>query len=84
MAIDAKNVATFEKRPLVAELKFKMSQIELFFIHSISALPPEGAFQILIQFYNLWPLGQKRYVQIFERRPGCKIIKQNVPGGSDF
>ncbi len=34
------------------------------FYFSISALPP---------------LGQKSYVQTFERRSGCKIIKQNMP-----
>ncbi len=44
VAIDAKNVLTFEKRPLVAELKLKMSQTEQFFLFSVSALPPEGAF----------------------------------------
>ena len=67
-----------------AELKYEMSQIERFFMFSISGCPPEGAFQMLIHFYNLWPLGQKSYVQIFERRPGCKIIKQSAPGGSGF
>ncbi len=34
-----------------------------------------------LQFYHRWPLGQKSVIQIFERRSGCKIIKQNVPGG---
>ena len=36
---------------------------------------------------HLWPLGQKNSPQIFDRRSGCKIIKQNVLGGlifSDF
>ena len=31
VATDDKSVLTFEKRPLVAELKLKMSQIALFF-----------------------------------------------------
>ena len=44
MARDGKGVLTFEKRPLEAELKLKMSQIVLFFMFSISALPPEGTF----------------------------------------
>ncbi len=48
---------------------------------SISALPPEGAFQMFTPFQNLRPLGQKSYVQIFKRRSGFTIIKQNVPGG---
>ena len=32
---------------------------------SISALPLEGASQILTHFYHLWPLGQKSIMQIF-------------------
>ena len=32
MAIEAKNVLTFEKRPLVAELKLEMSQIAQFIV----------------------------------------------------
>ncbi len=51
---------------------------------SISAQPLEGAFWMLTHFYHLWPLGQKNDVQIFDRKSGCKIIKQNVSGGSDF
>ncbi len=84
VAIDAKTVLTFENYPLVAELKLKMSQNGLFFMFSISALPPEGAFQMLTHFWHLWPLGQKTYVQIFERQSGYKIIKQNVPEGFVF
>ena len=38
------------KTTLVAELKLKMSQIEQFFMFSISALPPEGAFQMFTHF----------------------------------
>ncbi len=45
--MDAINVWSFEKRPLVAELKLKMSQIALFFMFSISVLPTQGAFQRL-------------------------------------
>ncbi len=41
---------TFEKRSLVAELKLKMSQTELFFLFSISALPSGDAFQMLTHF----------------------------------
>ena len=48
---------------------------------SISALPPEGAFQMFTHFEHLWPLSQKSYIQIFKRRSGCKIFKRNVPGG---
>ena len=51
VAIDGKCVSTFEKCHLMAELKLKMSkknrQISTF---SISALPPEGAFQMLLHF----------------------------------
>ncbi len=43
-----KNVLTFEKRPLVAELK--LSEIEQFFMFSISALPQEDTFQMLTHF----------------------------------
>ena len=38
----------------------------------------------LTHFYHLWPLGQKSVIQIFDKLSGCKIIKQNMPGGSDF
>ncbi len=71
-------------RILVAELKLKTSQLEQFFMFLISALPPEGAFQMFIHFWHVWPLGQKRVIQIFERHSDYKIIKQNIPGGSDF
>ncbi len=50
VAIDSKNVQTFERHPLVAELKLKVSQIALFFMFSISALPPEGAFHMFTHF----------------------------------
>ena len=53
VAIDEKNVLTFEKRPLVTELKLKMSQIEQFSMFSISVLPPESAFQMSIDLYHL-------------------------------
>ena len=46
----AKSVSTFEKCPLAAELKLKMSQNGRFFMFSISALPPEGAFQMSTLF----------------------------------
>ena len=46
VAIDAKSVPTFEKCYLVAELKLTMLQNGRFFMFSISALPPEGAFQM--------------------------------------
>ncbi len=48
----------------------------------IATLPLEGAFKILTHIYQLWPLGKKKGIQIFNRWPCCKIIKQNVPGGS--
>ncbi len=50
LAIDAKNVLTFEKCPLLAELKMKMSQTVQFFMFSISALPQEGSFHMLTHF----------------------------------
>ena len=84
MARDGKSVLTFEKRPLVAELKLKTLKIAQSVTFSISALPPGDAFQMLTHFYHLWPLGQKNDVQIFDRGSGFKIIKQNVSGGSDF
>ncbi len=37
-------------KPIVAELKLKMSQLEQFFMISISALPSEGAFQMFTHF----------------------------------
>ncbi len=36
---------------------------------------------MLEHFYHLWPLGQKGVNRIFDKHSGCKIIKQNVPGG---
>ncbi len=47
---------TFENRPLVAELKVKMTQNQQFFMFSISALPQEGSFQmsIHIEHYSRW------------------------------
>ena len=50
VAIDAKNVLTFEMHPLVGELKVKTSQIEQFLMFSILAPPPEGASQMLTHF----------------------------------
>ncbi len=50
VVIDAKSVSTFEKCHLVAELKLKMSQNGQLFMFSISALPPEGAFQTSTHF----------------------------------
>ncbi len=44
------SVLTFEKHPLVGEMKLKMSQSGQFFIFSISALSPEGAFQMPVRF----------------------------------
>ena len=62
----------------------KTSQLEQFFMFSISSLPPESAFQMFTHFQHPWPLGQKSVIQIFERWSGCKIIMQNVSGGYDF
>ncbi len=62
----------------------KCHRMSGFFIFSISALPPEGGFQMSIHLLHLRPLGQKIYVQILERGPSYKIISQNVTGGSDF
>ncbi len=45
VAID---VPTFGRRPLVAELKFKASENEQFVMFLISALPPEGTFQMSV------------------------------------
>ena len=59
MSIDAKSVITFEKCSLVAELKSKMLQNGRLSHFSISALPAEGAFEMLTHFHHLWPLGQK-------------------------
>ncbi len=41
MAIDYKSVFPIEKRPLVAQLKLKMSKSACFSTFLISALPPE-------------------------------------------
>ncbi len=60
----------------MAELKVKSIKNAHCVTLSISALPPEGEF-----FKHLWLLGQKRITQIFERRSGYKIMKQNVSGG---
>ena len=68
VAIDVKSVLTFEKRPLVAELKFKMSQNGRFLMFSISALPPDT-------FSIYGHLVKKSCIQIFERRHSYKIIR---------
>ena len=59
-------------------MKLKMSQNGQFFMFLISALPPEGAFQMSTHFYCLWPLRKKKDVQIFERRSGYVIIKVDL------
>ncbi len=46
MAKDAKSRFTFEKGPLVAELKFKMAEPAEFCIFWVSALPSGVTFQI--------------------------------------
>ncbi len=61
---------------MVAELKLGMSKSVGFSTFSISALPSEVPFQI--HGYNLWPLSQNMYIQIFEKC--CTVIRQNVPG----
>ena len=72
--------------PLVAELKLKISQIEQFFIFSISDLSPAGAFQMLTHFYHLLPLGQKSVIQISERLKGLAVKKSSktYQGGLTF
>ena len=57
MVRDGKGV--FEKRPLLAELKFKTLEILESVTFSILALPPEGTFQMLTHFKHPWPLGNK-------------------------
>ncbi len=54
VATYARNMLTFEKYPLMAELKLKMSHglVEPFYMFSISAMPPEGTFQRSIHFYH--------------------------------
>ena len=49
--IDAKIVLTFEICPLGADLKLKVSHNRQFFMLSISALPPEGGFQMSMYFF---------------------------------
>ncbi len=73
VAIDAKSVLTFKNRPLVVELRLKMSRNGQFVMFLISALSPKGAFQISTHFYHQWPLNKNNYVQIFESQPGYKI-----------
>ncbi len=51
---------------LVAELKLKMAPVAQF-TFSISALSPEGAFQIRLHLFHLWTLCQKNVPQIFQR-----------------
>ncbi len=83
-AIDAKSLLTFKNHPLVAEMKLKMSGNGQFFMFLISALPPEGAFQMSTAFYHQWPLTQKNDIQVLEIQSGNKIIQQKVPRGSDL
>ncbi len=42
---------------------------------SISALPPDGTFQMSLHFLHLWNVGQKRVIQIFERWCINRVIK---------
>ncbi len=53
VAIDAKSVTTFEKHPLVAELKLKTVKIAHFVTFSISALPSDDIFQMSTHFLHL-------------------------------
>ncbi len=45
-SIDLKSAVTFEKCPLVDELKVKNRKSTIFFTISISALPPEGVIEL--------------------------------------
>ena len=60
-------VSSFKKCPLVVENENDNGTEYVIFSFSISALPEEGTFQMLIHFRHLWPLGHKRYIQFFER-----------------
>ncbi len=51
---DAKHVQTFEKHPLLTELKLKTKNIAHSVIFSISPLPAEGGFQMLTHFMATW------------------------------
>ncbi len=53
-------------------------------IHDAKTLKIRPLWRVLLDYYHLWPLGQKSVKQIFGQHSGCKIIKQNLPGGSDF
>ena len=55
---DAKSALTFEKCPLVTELKLKISKSHQT-PFSISALPLEGTVQMSVHFLYLWSLCQK-------------------------
>ncbi len=60
VAIDAKSVLTFKTCPLVEELKLKISEIALFFMFSISALPPECFWNVKSLLACMWPLSKKK------------------------
>ncbi len=59
--------------PPMSEVEGIEMAVPLYVCLSFSALTVE-----------LFDLGKKSYAHIFERRSGWKIIKQNVPQGSDF
>ncbi len=64
VSIDAQIALTFEKRPLVTELKLKMTKShQALFL--ISALPLEGTFQISAHFLHLLTLCKKNTFRFF-------------------
>ena len=75
--IDGKSGVKVPKRHLVTELKLKMS-LFAYLTLSISALPPDGIFQLWLHFSHLWTLGQKSVIQIFDTSWLDKNIGQNV------
>ncbi len=54
-----KNGVKVEKRPLVTQLKLKMS-------FSITTPPTGGTFELLLHFSYLWNIAQKSIIQIFD------------------
>ncbi len=64
-SVDGKGEARVEKYHLVAELKFKMLNLQKV-AFPISTLPPGVTFELWTHYSHLWTLSQKHIIQIFD------------------
>ncbi len=82
--IDENAAGIFENCPLVAELKLKIEKKLQSFGFSISARPPEGAFQMLMHHFHLWTFDQKESIRLFKDRVLTKLLGKKHPEVAHF